>query len=219
MAATKAAVAAKTAGNGEAGGHEPTRLQEVLDVAGRLFSEKGYRSTSLTDIGEVLGMNKASLYYYVGSKEELARKLILRASRRLRDISRGPEIAGLPAEEALHRLVLEHCDVIMEYPYEMGLLVQQRRFVEVTALGDITDRERDYVASLRAIIARGVEEGTFRRVDPGVATQLVLDSVNGLLRWYRRGGRLSGRKAVDEVWAFIRAGLVAHGPEGARTGV
>jgi len=186
---------------------EPPRLQEVLDVAGKLFREKGYRSTSLVHIAEALGMNKASLYYYVESKEELARKLILRASRRLRDVSRGADIAALPAEQALERLVREHADVILAYPNEIALLIEQRRFVEPTALGDLAERERAYVASLRTIIARGIEDGSFRKVDAGVATQLVLDTINGLLRWYRPGGRLSAQRAVDEIWTYIRGGL------------
>ncbi|HSV78474.1 MAG TPA: TetR/AcrR family transcriptional regulator [Ramlibacter sp.] len=187
--------------------NEPPRLQEVLDVAGKLFREKGYRSTSLVHIAEALGMNKASLYYYVESKEELARKLILRASRRLRDVSRGADIAALPAEQALERLVREHADVILAHPNEIALLIEQRRFVEPTALGDLAERERAYVASLRTIIARGIEDGSFRRVDAGVATQLVLDTINGLLRWYRPGGRLSAQRAVDEIWTYIHGGL------------
>lgn len=187
---------------------EPARLQEVLDVAGRLFSDKGYRSTSLADIGQVLGMHKATLYHYVRSKEDIVRLLILRASKRLRDVSRNPEIDRMRADEALELLVREHSAVILDHPHEMGLLIQQRRFVEPQALGDITERERFYVANVRSVIARGVQEGAFREVDAGVATHLVLDSVNGLLRWYRPGGRLSAQQAVDAVWAFIRGGLV-----------
>jgi TetR/AcrR family transcriptional regulator, cholesterol catabolism regulator len=186
---------------------EPPRLQEVLDVAARLFYEKGYRSTSLADIGEVLGMNKASLYYYVRSKEDLARQLILRAAKRLRDVSRNPELDNLPADAALEVLVREHCALVLEHPSEMGLLIQQRRFVEPRALGEITERERLYVANLRSVIARGIQEACFRDVDAGVTTQLILDTVNGLLRWYRPGGRLTREQAIDEIWCYVRGGL------------
>jgi len=189
---------------------EPARLQEVLDVAGRLFNEKGYRATSLAEIGEVLGMNKASLYYYVRSKEDLVRKLILRASGRLRNVARDPGLDSMPADQALERLVREHCQVILEFPNEMGLLVQQRRFIEPDALGDLTERERVYVAHLRGVVARGVSEGLFRPVDPGLATQLMLDTINGLLRWYRPGGRRDPAAAIDEIWAFVLGGLRAE---------
>jgi len=187
--------------------NEPPRLREVLDVAASLFHEKGYRSTSLADIAEALGMNKASLYYYVRSKEDMARQLILRASKRLRDVSREPVIDAMAPDQALERLVREHCAVLLDCPNELGLLVQQRKFIEPRVLLEISEREHTYVAHVRGIIARGVAEGVFRPVDIPVATSLALDAINGLLRWYRHGGKLSRPAAIDATWMFVSGGL------------
>jgi len=186
---------------------EPARLCEVLDVAARLFHEKGYRSTSLADIANALRMNKASVYHYVRSKEDLVRQLILRASQRLRDVSRNPEIDELPPNQALERLVREHCEVLLDCPNEIGLLIQQRKFVEPRVLLEISERERTYVSHLRGVIARGVTQGVFRSVDVSVATALALDAINGLLRWYRPGGKLTRPQAVDAAWMFVSGGL------------
>jgi AcrR family transcriptional regulator len=191
----------------QAPAEEPARLEEVLDAAARIFALKGYRGTSLNDLGEALGMNKASLYHYVRSKEDLLRRLILRAGRRLRDVSQDPEIGRLPACAALERLVREHCRVAFEHRHELGMLVHQRRFLELEALGEVSERERRYVERLKAVIARGIAAGEFRRVDVSVAAQLVLDTVNGLLRWYRPEGRGSRQEIADAVWAFVRGGL------------
>jgi TetR/AcrR family transcriptional regulator, cholesterol catabolism regulator len=198
----------------EAAESEPGRLGEVLDVAARLFHDKGYRGTSLADIGTALGMNKASLYYYVRSKEELARRLILRASRRLRDIARSPQIDALPPAQALERLVREHTAVLLDFPHEMGLLIQQRKYVAPETLREISERERIYVAHFRSVIARGIEAGVFRQADVGVATSLALDAINGLLRWWKPDGRLPREAILDAVWAFIHGGLAA--PAGKR---
>jgi TetR/AcrR family transcriptional regulator, cholesterol catabolism regulator len=186
---------------------EPARLREVLDVAARLFHEKGYRSTSLADIANALGINKASVYHYVRSKEDLVRQLILRASQRLRDVSRSPEIDLLAPEQALERLVREHCEVLLDCPNEIGLLIQQRKFAEPRVLLEISERERTYVSHVRGIIARGVTQGVFRPVDVSVATALVLDTINGLLRWYRPDGTLTREQAIDAAWTFVRGGL------------
>ena len=188
---------------------EPARLQEVLDVAARIFAVKGYRGTSLNDIGEALGMNKASLYHYVRSKEDLLYRLILRAGRRLRDVSQDPELERLPAAAALERLVREHCRVAFEHRAELGVLVHQRRYLELDSDGEVTYRERVYVDRLKAVITRGVEEGAFRHIDPSMGAQLVLDTVNGLLRWYRPDGKATRESVADEVWRFVRGGLVA----------
>jgi AcrR family transcriptional regulator len=190
---------------------EPSRLGEVLDVAARLFHEKGYRGTSLTDIGDALGMNKASLYHYVRSKEEIAQRLILRASRQLRDLARSPEIDELPPDQALERLVRGHCAVLLDFPHEMGLLIQQRKYVAPETLREIGERERIYVAHFRGVLVRGMAAGVFRQVDVGVATALSLDAINGVLRWWKPDGRLPREAVLDTVWQFVRGGLAASG--------
>ncbi len=186
---------------------EPARMQEVLDVAARIFADKGYRGTSLNDIGEALGMNKASLYYYVRSKEDLLRRLILRAGRHLRDVSQDPELGRLPAVAALERLVREHCRVAFEHRHELGVLLHQRRYLELHSLGEVSARERAYVDRLKSVIERGIGEGSFRPVQSAIAAQFVLDTVNGLLRWYRPQGAASRAEVAEEVWRFVRGGL------------
>ena len=189
---------------------QPARLREVLDVAACLFHEKGYRSTSLTDIANALGMNKASLYHYVRSKEDLVRQLILRASQRLRDVSRNPTIDILAPDQALELLIREHCEVLLDCPNEIGLLIQQRKFVEPTVLLEISERERTYVSHVRSVIARGVTQGLFGPTDISVATALVLDTVNGLLRWYRPNGKLTRSEVIEATWKFVRGGLTPN---------
>ena len=47
------------------------RLPELIDAAVRVFAEKGYRGTQMTDIGESMGVAAPSLYNYVDSKRGL----------------------------------------------------------------------------------------------------------------------------------------------------
>ncbi|WP_444902575.1 TetR/AcrR family transcriptional regulator [Microbulbifer sp. SSSA007] len=44
---------------------------EVLDKAMRVFWEKGYKGTSLSDLESAMGLNKSSIYNSFHSKEEL----------------------------------------------------------------------------------------------------------------------------------------------------
>jgi AcrR family transcriptional regulator len=50
--------------------------QRILEAAMRVFSEKGYRESTMDDVAEVLGVSKAALYRYFESKEELFRAII-----------------------------------------------------------------------------------------------------------------------------------------------
>jgi TetR/AcrR family transcriptional repressor of nem operon len=49
---------------------------EALDAALRVFWEKGYKTTSIQDLVEATGVNRASLYQTYGSKRELFLKAL-----------------------------------------------------------------------------------------------------------------------------------------------
>ncbi len=47
---------------------------KMLDTACTLFARKGYFGTSVREIADAMGIQKASLYYYISSKEDLISK-------------------------------------------------------------------------------------------------------------------------------------------------
>ncbi|MFG2043607.1 TetR/AcrR family transcriptional regulator [Dactylosporangium sp. NPDC048998] len=58
----------------------PSRSEEVLGTAIRLFSEKGYQAVSLDEIAAELGMAGPSLYYYYATKSDLLVAAFVRAT-------------------------------------------------------------------------------------------------------------------------------------------
>ena len=47
------------------------KRQKILDNAAKLFAQKGYENVSLEEIAAKLKLNKASLYHYFKSKDEM----------------------------------------------------------------------------------------------------------------------------------------------------
>lgn len=57
--------------------------ERVLDVAERLFHERGYKAVTMRDIADELDIRQASLYYHApGGKEELYAKVLERSMAR-----------------------------------------------------------------------------------------------------------------------------------------
>jgi len=54
------------------------RITEILDTAEYLFSDKGYRGTTISDIAKKMGVAQGMLYYYFKSKEDILESLIHR---------------------------------------------------------------------------------------------------------------------------------------------
>ena len=67
----------RTGGEGIVGGRRDgaATRKRAQRVALELFSTQGYEATSMRQIGDALGINKASLYYHFPSKEAILRSL------------------------------------------------------------------------------------------------------------------------------------------------
>jgi AcrR family transcriptional regulator len=56
------------------------RKKEILDAAVQCFGRYGYEKTTVDDIGGLVGINKASLYYHFKNKETIFTEALFRES-------------------------------------------------------------------------------------------------------------------------------------------
>ncbi|WP_114229021.1 MULTISPECIES: TetR/AcrR family transcriptional regulator [Sphingomonas] len=79
-------------------------VDDALAAALRVFWQKGYEGTSLTDLTEAMGITRPSLYAAFGNKESLFRKALdLYESEKLAYI--GEALAAPTSREVAHRLL------------------------------------------------------------------------------------------------------------------
>src|SRR6185369_17076202 len=60
----------------------PDRREMVVAAAARLFHERGYRGTSIEDIGAAVGMTGPAIYRHFASKEAILAELVARSFER-----------------------------------------------------------------------------------------------------------------------------------------
>ena len=77
-------------------------MDQALDRALRVFWQKGYEGTSLSDLTEAMGINRPSLYAAYGNKEALFRKALDRYAEGAAAFLRGA------MEQPTARAVVEH---------------------------------------------------------------------------------------------------------------
>src|ERR1700685_1554029 len=62
-----------------------TKQLRLIDIAGLLFSQKGFDGTSVRDIAEAAGINTAMISYYFGSKEKLMEAIFEKKSLNIKE--------------------------------------------------------------------------------------------------------------------------------------
>lgn len=83
------------------------RKNEILDVAEKLFSTKGFDQTSTNDILAEIGIARGTLYYHFKSKEDILDAMIARMTSQL--LSQASQIArdsSIPVLERLTKTIM-----------------------------------------------------------------------------------------------------------------
>jgi AcrR family transcriptional regulator len=139
-------------------GKADRRRAELLDVALRLFAERGFRATTIADIAAATGTAHGLVYHYFRSKDELLEAILERYSflpqlRSLLAVS-----PDRPAAEVLIEIATGFSRMLDERPHLLRLVVteSQTNPVVAAALARVTDEGLVVLTEyLRARIAAG----------------------------------------------------------------
>jgi AcrR family transcriptional regulator len=134
-----------------------------LDIAARLFWERGYEGTSIADLTKAMGVNPPTLYSMFGSKEELYRRALDFSIAR--ETSRRSEIlqSNLPVQEALSLYLYDIADGDTQPNKPQGCMVSTavlQHAEENASVARMTAALREAsMQTLKTRFDRAVEEG------------------------------------------------------------
>ncbi|MDT4932618.1 MAG: hypothetical protein QOK11_510 [Pseudonocardiales bacterium] len=159
-------------------------LEQVLLVAARTFTERGYDGTSMDELARKLGITKSAIYHHVSGKDELLRLATDRALDGLSAVTAEATAMDGPAIDRLEHVVRRSVEVLVdELPFVTLLLrVRGNTTVERRALA----RRREIDHAISALVAQAEADGDVRPdVDPALTARLLFGMVNSLVEWYR----------------------------------
>src|SRR4029077_15564949 len=144
----------------------PGTVQRILRAAEENFAERGLAGARIGAIARAARVNKALLYYYFSSKEELHRFTLTTLFRQLREQTGAAlDLPGSPREQMLH-YINSYFDFMMAHPnyprlFERELMSEEPRLVAL-----VQEHLRPLYRRLTAVIRSGIAGGEFRKVDP-----------------------------------------------------
>jgi AcrR family transcriptional regulator len=142
------------------------RRSQIIDVATRLFLDRGFHKTSIRDIARACPFNLASLYMYVSSKEDIlflvAQQLIEEKARAMAEV----RVLDDDPAESFRTALRSYCRIVHDYrPHirllyrELDVLTPERREIVMASLSTVTD-------VFEKIVRKGVEQGVFGDLNP-----------------------------------------------------
>lgn len=183
------------------------RKEQIIDAAALLFKQKGYASTTMRDLATELGIEAASIYHHIKSKEELlegicfdmANKFILNA-KEVNDIY-------FNAEEKLRLAIKLHVETITENQNQSAVFLSEWRNLSEPKLTLFKQLRQQYENQFTIILMDGENEDIFDQVDKKFAVLSILSTINFVNEWYKPDGKMNAAEIAEKLSNFIMGGL------------
>ncbi len=167
-------------------------LGKFVRTAAELFSKQGYASTSTRAISKLIGMEKATLYYHVKSKEDLLYLITKSSVEALQeDVHKALDGITCPFDQ-LAMLVQAHCLSLLRDQTQHATALAEVRALSSGRLAEIVSMRKAYQQRIRRIIEAAQKSGSVRTdAEPRYLASMLQGLLDRVVEWYQKGGMLA----------------------------
>jgi AcrR family transcriptional regulator len=195
------------------------RRAELLDIAARLFAERGLRATTVRDIADAAGILSGSLYHHFDSKESMVDEILSGFLDALFDRYREIVARNLGPRDTLEAIVVASFEAIDEQHAAVAIYqAEARRLAEQPRFSYIRDRLTEFRRMWQDVLKAGVQDGSFRAdLDVELSYRFLRDTVWVGVGWYYPGGKLAISDIARQYLTIVLDGIAAD-PKGTTRG-
>ena len=189
---------------------QPQQNDEFLRAATVMINERGYRGASVNRIAEALNVTKGSFYHHHDAKDDLVLECFQRSYDRLSKV----QMAGRDVEGSYWTRLSSILNELLELQFfdPMPLL----RTTALQALDsehktDVVMRSNRLARRFAGFLIDGWGDGSVRAVDPLVASQIIMSTLNGAYEARRWAARFDDpERAVETYLSVLSEGMLAE---------
>lgn len=187
------------------------RREQILEAAGRVFSQKGFHAANVSDIAAEAGVSQGTVYHYFDSKESIFMAFFeaWETGNLYSEVGAAMDASASSSEQlrylagAVGERMAEAGDI---FPAHLEFWSHIHR--------DPAIREgfRRIFAELRETVAKliqnGIDQGEFVPIDPDAVAGLLVAAYDGLiLQWLSDPGSVNWQIASETLTELIFHGL------------
>ncbi len=161
-----------------------SRKEQVIRKAAELFREKGYAASSMRDLAQKMGIEAASLYSHIRSKEEILQHLCFDMATEFRKSLCEVEKQKGPASEKLRNGIVGHIEVMAKDLTASAVFMNEHRHLSQPYLREFLLLRINYINRFKNIIEEGIASGEFKNIDKKLAVMTLFSSLNWMPQWY-----------------------------------
>ena len=191
---------------------QATIADRLLANAAELFRTKGYAGTSTRELSALLGLQNASLYHHMGSKEDLLYQLCMSTLDDVSAAFNAVMAEGGEPLDLLHRLAARYIDEALLNRDKHATMLVEIRSLSEQRRAEVVNRRDLNVGKVEQVVAAAQSAGAIRNdVAPKHLTLALFNLLNWTIFWFSPDGEFSTGELGELLWSIFATGAVRRG--------
>ena len=178
------------------------KRERILQVAAKLFFERGYLQTSVDAIAEHLGATKPFVYYHFPNKSAILEEICERSTRAALTSAENAMSAQGSAWTRLEQFLREFTNVVLQEHQMVAIYFREEISLPVEAAERINQMRKAIDQRISALLSEGIATGEFEIEDPRIGALVIAGMSSYAFAWYREQGRLDQQEVANRIVAL-----------------
>jgi AcrR family transcriptional regulator len=179
----------------------------IMQKAATMFRQRGFAATSMRDLAETVGIEAASLYNHIRSKNEILEAICFDVANIYNAKMDEIESSTIPSIKKIEQLLRFQINQMVEN-YEM-VYVSDREWKHLSEpyLSNFQAQRRNYRKRFAGIIEQGMKKNEIRSIDAPTAVLIMLHAISGIESWHRSKKKINAKELEDNMLTIMIDGL------------
>ncbi len=138
------------------------KRESILDAAIKVFAEKGFHSSRISDVAREAGVAEGTIYLYFKNKDDLLLSVFSkRVGSFVEDVRRAVASQDTP-QDKLRTIVEKHFEHLESDPYLAQVVQIELRACSAFMRGGVSPELKSYLGLIERVLEEGKAQGVFR---------------------------------------------------------
>ena len=184
-----------------------TKREFIIEQASQLFKQKGYKAASMRELAARVGVEAASLYNHIQSKEDLLNAMCMNVADRYTSHITELEKQESAVIDKIEKLLRFHVREMMDNYEEVYVTDHDWRNMDEPHLSEYREMRRNYRKRFAAIVQHGVDNKEIKAVDANSAVMIFINAIGAVDQWHRIVHKVNRKDLEDNIITILVDGI------------
>lgn len=179
----------------------------IVKIAAALFKEKGYKASSMRELAARVGVEAASLYNHIKSKDELLKEICFVVLKKYHENIHLLERENISSTLKVEKIIRFHVQEMINNYEQVYVTDQNWRMMNEPGLSQYRELRTMYRRRFTALIQKGIDAGEIKKIDANSIVMIIINAIAAVDQWHRIIHKVSSHELENIIVTILVDGI------------